>query len=86
MDNLIMAKQQILEEYDSSPTATTNVDEFVTASPHNILVDWLPQRDPQVVQILNFLNANGLLPLRCLYISYLLAMEINQFLLFNQII
>ncbi|KAI5354386.1 hypothetical protein L3X38_007281 [Prunus dulcis] len=65
-------KQQILEEYDSSPTvlqvhappATTNVDEFVTASSHNILVDWLPQRDPQVVQILNFLNANGLLPLR----------------------
>ncbi|ONI33486.1 hypothetical protein PRUPE_1G427500 [Prunus persica] len=57
-------RKQILEEYDSSPTATTNVDEFVTASPHNILVDWLPQRDPQVVQILNFLNANGLLPLR----------------------
>ncbi|BBG95192.1 AGAMOUS-like 104 [Prunus dulcis] len=47
-----------------APPATTNVDEFVTASPHNILVDWLPQRDPQVVQILNFLNANGLLPLR----------------------
>ncbi|XP_021820249.1 agamous-like MADS-box protein AGL104 [Prunus avium] len=61
-------RKQIVEEYDSSatvraPPATTNVDEFVTASPHNILVDWLPQRDPQV-QILNFLNANGLLPLR----------------------
>ncbi|CAL8996274.1 unnamed protein product [Prunus brigantina] len=71
LKHLHVRKQQILEEYDSSatvvqvraPPATTNVDEFVTASPQNILVDWLPQRDPQV-QILNFLNANGLLPLR----------------------
>ncbi|KAL6296182.1 hypothetical protein ACE6H2_004324 [Prunus campanulata] len=65
-------REQILEETLKrlhvrkvhAPPATTNVDEFVTASPHNILVDRLPpQRDPQV-QILNFLNANGLLPLR----------------------
>ncbi|CAB4296840.1 unnamed protein product [Prunus armeniaca] len=74
LKHLHVRKLQILEEYDSSatettvvqvhaPPATTNVDEFVTASPHNILVDWLPQRDLQV-QILNFLNANGLLPLR----------------------
>ncbi|KAH0990012.1 hypothetical protein GBA52_001495 [Prunus armeniaca] len=72
LKHLHVRKLQILEEYDSSatettvvhaPPATTNVDEFVTASPHNILVDWLPQRDLQV-QILSFLNANGLLPLR----------------------
>ncbi|XP_024930990.3 agamous-like MADS-box protein AGL104 isoform X2 [Ziziphus jujuba] len=41
---------------------TANIEKLVAASSHNIL-DWLPQRDPQV-QILNFLDANGLLPLR----------------------
>ncbi|PQP93551.1 agamous-like MADS-box protein AGL104 [Prunus yedoensis var. nudiflora] len=49
------------EDARYSPPATTNVDEFVTSSPHNMLVDWLPQRD---LQSLNFLNANGFLPLR----------------------
>lgn len=46
------------------PPATTNVDDqLVTgSSPDNILVNWLPRGDPQV-QILNFLKANGLLPL-----------------------
>ena len=30
------------------------------------MLDWLPERDPQV-QVLNFLDSNGLLPPRCLY-------------------
>ncbi|XP_048436168.1 agamous-like MADS-box protein AGL104 isoform X1 [Pyrus x bretschneideri] len=65
----LRVRKQVLEEYDSSatilqlPTATTNIHELVTGSPHNILVDWLLQGDPQV-QIVNFLNSNGSLPLR----------------------
>ncbi|CAN6583147.1 unnamed protein product [Malus baccata var. baccata] len=65
----LRVRKQVLEEYDSYatilqlPTATTNIHELVTGSPHNILVDWLLQGDPQV-QIVNFLNSNGFLPLR----------------------
>ncbi|KAK9270683.1 hypothetical protein L1049_026661 [Liquidambar formosana] len=44
------------------PETTVNANGFVTASPNNIM-EWLPQRDPQV-QIMNFLDSNGLLPLR----------------------
>ncbi|XP_050157231.1 agamous-like MADS-box protein AGL104 isoform X5 [Malus sylvestris] len=64
----LRVRKQVLEEYDSYatilqlPTATTNIHELVTGSPHNILVDWLLQGDPQV-QIVNFLNSNGFLPL-----------------------
>ncbi|KAA8537816.1 hypothetical protein F0562_027604 [Nyssa sinensis] len=36
------------------------VNGFVTRNPNSIL-DWLPQRDPHV-QVLNFLDSNGLLP------------------------
>lgn len=32
-------------------------------NPDTSVLDWLPQRDPQV-QILNFLDSNGLLPMR----------------------
>ncbi|KAJ8747975.1 hypothetical protein K2173_012948 [Erythroxylum novogranatense] len=39
---------------------TSEVNGFVQETPGNIL-DWLPQRDTQV-QILNFLDSNGLLP------------------------
>ncbi|GAV84668.1 SRF-TF domain-containing protein [Cephalotus follicularis] len=46
------------------PPEVADVNSFVTGRPNNIL-DWLPQRDPQV-QILNFLDSNGLLPLRYL--------------------
>ncbi|KAK3011699.1 hypothetical protein RJ639_011649 [Escallonia herrerae] len=66
-------EQQVLEEkYTSAgphptsqvhlPPETVNMDGFVTRNPNHIL-SWLPQRDPQI-QILNFLDCNGLLPLR----------------------
>ncbi|KAF5942931.1 hypothetical protein HYC85_020573, partial [Camellia sinensis] len=48
-----------------------NVNGFATTNPNHIL-DWMPQpqpqpqpqRDSQQVQIMNFLDSNGLLPLR----------------------
>ncbi|KAM3710287.1 hypothetical protein ACB098_01G019000 [Castanea mollissima] len=50
----------ILKEH--LPPNTTNISDLIRANPTNML-DWLPERDPQV-QILNFLDSNGLLPLR----------------------
>ncbi|PON54232.1 MADS-box transcription factor [Parasponia andersonii] len=73
LKNICMRKQD-LEKYTSFESQlTTQVDlpretakldhrELVAASPQNI-IDWLSQRDPQI-QILNFLDANGLLPVR----------------------
>ncbi|KAL2529607.1 agamous-like MADS-box protein [Forsythia ovata] len=65
--------QQVLQDQYNSPGAqtttqmnlppdTTNLTDLATTNANNIL-DWLPQRDPQV-QILNFLDSNGLLPVR----------------------
>ncbi|KAL6974860.1 hypothetical protein U1Q18_046508, partial [Sarracenia purpurea var. burkii] len=70
----VRTRRQVLEakyEYPSAestsqvcqlPTEDANANGFVTRNPNHIL-DWLPQRDPQV-QIMNFLDSNGLLPLR----------------------
>ncbi|KAH7846603.1 hypothetical protein Vadar_015975 [Vaccinium darrowii] len=71
----VRIRRQVLEEnYDFSNPETTsqmqqlsaeslNVNGFVARNPNNIL-DWLPpQKDPQV-QIMKFLDSNGLLPLR----------------------
>ncbi|EXC04824.1 MADS-box transcription factor 3 [Morus notabilis] len=70
----VCIRKQVLEKYNSFgthfttqvhlPPETANVDELVAGaiSPQNIL-DWLPQRDPQI-QILNFLDSNGLLHMR----------------------
>ncbi|XP_057503896.1 agamous-like MADS-box protein AGL104 isoform X4 [Actinidia eriantha] len=45
------------------PPESVSFDGFVTRDPNHIL-DWLqPQRDPQV-QIMKFLDSNGLLPMR----------------------
>ncbi|RVW40390.1 Agamous-like MADS-box protein AGL104 [Vitis vinifera] len=65
-------KQALEEKYNTTepqPTAqvhlppeTANVNGFISGNPNNML-DWLPPRDPQV-QILNFLDSNGLLPMR----------------------
>lgn len=48
----------------SYPSQTTDMNVLAARNPDNVL-DWLPQRDPQV-QILNFLDSNGLLPMRFL--------------------
>lgn len=70
----VCIRKQVLEKYNSFgthfttqvhlPPETANIDELVSGaiSPQNIL-DWLPQRDPQI-QILNFLDSNGLLHMR----------------------
>ncbi|GFS35239.1 AGAMOUS-like 66 [Actinidia rufa] len=70
----VRIQKQILEEkYDyfnaqstsqvNLPPERVSLDGFVTRDPYQIL-DWLqPQRDPQV-QIMNFLDSNGLLPMR----------------------
>ncbi|KAL4649516.1 hypothetical protein ACB092_01G018700 [Castanea dentata] len=63
-------REQILQETlrrvqirkEHLPPNTTNISDLIRANPTNML-DWLPERDPQV-QILNFLDSNGLLPLR----------------------
>uniref|UniRef100_A0A2N9J1C1 MADS-box domain-containing protein n=1 Tax=Fagus sylvatica TaxID=28930 RepID=A0A2N9J1C1_FAGSY len=64
--------KKILEEKFSSgapptlevhlPLNTANLSDLVRENPTNML-DWLPERDPQV-QVLNFLDSNGLLPPR----------------------
>lgn len=46
---------------------TTDMNVLGTRNPDNVL-DWLPQRDPQV-QILNFLDSNGLLPMRFVFVK-----------------
>ncbi|XP_052189849.1 agamous-like MADS-box protein AGL104 [Diospyros lotus] len=69
----VRLRKQVLEEkYDYPGVQSTsqlhlppedgNLNSFVARNPDHIL-DWLPQRDPQV-QIMNFLGSNGLLPLR----------------------
>ncbi|CAI9777163.1 unnamed protein product [Fraxinus pennsylvanica] len=67
-----MRKQVLQDQYNSPgaqrttqmnlPLATTTLSDLATTNANNIL-DWLPQRDPQV-QILKFLDSNGLLPVR----------------------
>ncbi|CAL5418080.1 unnamed protein product [Camellia sinensis] len=75
----ISVQQRVLEEkYDYSNAQLTsqvnlplepvlNVNGLVTTNP-NLILDWMPQpqpqRDSQQVQIMNFLDSNGLLPLR----------------------
>ncbi|KAL0314951.1 UNVERIFIED_CONTAM: Agamous-like MADS-box protein [Sesamum angustifolium] len=66
-------KQHVLQDQYNSPAAqtsqvmnlgpeATDINVLAARNPESVL-DWLPQRDPQV-QILNFLDSNGLLPLR----------------------
>ncbi|XP_031267137.1 uncharacterized protein LOC116125574 isoform X1 [Pistacia vera] len=70
-----LRKRQLLEEkYNHNspstpstshahlPPETPDLKGLAAESPNNCL-EWLPQRDPQV-QILNFLDSNGLLPPR----------------------
>ncbi|KAJ9166298.1 hypothetical protein P3X46_021072 [Hevea brasiliensis] len=68
-----MRKQVLEEKYNSSgappvsqahlPPKNAYVNDLVTEESPNNVLDWLRQREPQV-QILNFLDSNGLLPLR----------------------
>ncbi|XP_038715102.1 agamous-like MADS-box protein AGL104 [Tripterygium wilfordii] len=73
----VCKRKKVLEKKYNSPiahlpstsqahitTEAAKASGFVTESPNKIL-DWPPQRDPQV-QILNFLDCNGLL-LRCVF-------------------
>lgn len=52
----------IIKKEVALPHEAINVNNMATASSSNIF-DWLPPRDPQV-QIMNFMNFNGLLPPR----------------------
>ncbi|OMO78851.1 MADS-box transcription factor 3 [Corchorus capsularis] len=67
-----LQKQVLQEKYNSPgpapttqvhlPSETPDVSGFLTGSSSNGILDWMaPQRDPQI-QILNFLDSNGLLP------------------------
>ncbi|KAK6160641.1 hypothetical protein DH2020_004022 [Rehmannia glutinosa] len=68
----IRVRKHVLQDYNSPgvqtsqvmnlPSENIDVNVLATRNPDNVL-DWLPQRDPQV-QILNFLDSNGLLPMR----------------------
>nr|XP_043606274.1 agamous-like MADS-box protein AGL104 isoform X2 [Erigeron canadensis] len=68
----VRARKQVLEKYNSTDARSTaqvalpqkviNVNNMASGSSSNIF-DWLPPRDPQV-QIMNFMNFNGLLPPR----------------------
>ncbi|KAK7857936.1 agamous-like mads-box protein agl66 [Quercus suber] len=55
-----LRRVQIRKEY--LPPNTTKISDLIRENPTNML-DWLPERDPQV-QLLNFLDSNGLFPLR----------------------
>ncbi|KAK4599273.1 hypothetical protein RGQ29_009361 [Quercus rubra] len=63
-------REQILQETlrrvqirkEHLPPNTTNISDLIRENP-TYMLDWLPERDPQV-QLLNFLDSNGLLPLR----------------------
>ncbi|XP_059636850.1 agamous-like MADS-box protein AGL104 [Cornus florida] len=62
----VRVRKLVMEEsYDSNKSQSTSQmhpPATFTRNPNSML-DWLPQRDPQI-QILNFLGSNGLLPLR----------------------
>ncbi|KAH6800413.1 hypothetical protein C2S52_000877 [Perilla frutescens var. hirtella] len=69
----IRMRKHVLQDHHNSPGAqtsqvmsypshTTDMN-VLAASNQDSVLDWLPQRDPQV-QILNFLDSNGLLPMR----------------------
>ncbi|KAK8485810.1 hypothetical protein V6N12_020151 [Hibiscus sabdariffa] len=70
-----LRKQALQENYSSSPgpppitqahfptPEAADVSGFITASTSSSVLDWIPHKDPQV-QILNFLDLNGLLPQR----------------------
>ncbi|GLT58874.1 hypothetical protein SLA2020_317350 [Shorea laevis] len=65
-----MRKQVIEEKYNSPdqpqlhPPAAADVNGFVTGTTSNSILDqWIPERNPQV-QVMNFLDSNGLLPQR----------------------
>ncbi|XP_075521181.1 agamous-like MADS-box protein AGL104 [Primulina tabacum] len=69
----VRVRKQVLKDQYISPGAQTtsqvnfphetlSVNALVARNP-NVGLDWIPQRDPQV-QILNFLDSNGLLPTR----------------------
>ncbi|OAY22997.1 agamous-like MADS-box protein AGL66 [Manihot esculenta] len=69
-----MRKRVLEEEYNSSgappvsqvqqlPPKSAFVNDFIAEESPNNVLDWFRQREPQV-QILNFLDSNGLLPLR----------------------
>lgn len=45
------------------PPKSAFVNDFIAEESPNNVLDWFRQREPQV-QILNFLDSNGLLPLR----------------------
>ncbi|KAF8377606.1 hypothetical protein HHK36_030988 [Tetracentron sinense] len=71
--NSVRMHKQVLEEKQVAPCVqptsqvhlhpqTVNCNGLITGI-QNYNLDWLPPRDPQV-QILNFLDSNGLLPLR----------------------
>ncbi|KAK6939678.1 Transcription factor, MADS-box [Dillenia turbinata] len=67
-----LRKQVLQDEYDSLAAQTasevhltpkaTNMDGFIAENSTNMM-NWISNRDPQV-QILNFLDSNGLLPVR----------------------
>ncbi|KAI8548613.1 hypothetical protein RHMOL_Rhmol07G0286800 [Rhododendron molle] len=65
-------REQILEEtlkrvrirrmHELLSESTVHLNGFVTRNPNHIM-DWLPHKDPQI-QIMKFLDSNGLLPIR----------------------
>ncbi|KAL7597288.1 agamous-like MADS-box protein AGL104 [Lactuca sativa] len=61
-----LRKQVLVEKYNSADAESTtqgiNINNMVTTNPSNMF-DWLPPREPQV-QIMNFMNFNGILPHR----------------------
>ncbi|KAL8494526.1 hypothetical protein ACS0TY_025367 [Phlomoides rotata] len=68
----IRLRKQLLQDHHNSPVPQTtqvmnypsdHMSVLTSRNPDTSVLDWLPQRDPQV-QILNFLDSNGLLPMR----------------------
>ncbi|KAG5542053.1 hypothetical protein RHGRI_021785 [Rhododendron griersonianum] len=49
-----------------SESSTVHLNGFVTRNPNDHIMDWLPHKDPQI-QIMKFLDSNGLLPIRYMH-------------------
>ncbi|XP_076893723.1 agamous-like MADS-box protein AGL104 isoform X2 [Bidens hawaiensis] len=68
----IRMRKHVLEKYNSADSQSTSQvalppevvnANMVAANPSNIF-DWFPPRDPEQVQLMNFMNFNGLFPAR----------------------
>ncbi|XP_039043298.1 uncharacterized protein LOC120182380 [Hibiscus syriacus] len=62
-NTVVLLVHHQLHRYIFPAPEAADASGFITGSTSSSVLDWIPQKDPQV-QILNFLDSNGLLPQR----------------------